>query len=236
MWVQPDPLTLQQQRGLAVPNSPSLRTGHPGSMQGAAFLVGHPAWLQGAHWGAALQMMPLLGLVASSLPAVVMSITPLKRLKAASVLSCDSLRAEGEGGSRRFCVLSHSVSHLGPQPCSPYLQSPLTCRHLKLNTIPESLAFANHKGDLLVGLEQHLYLIPHTKYLPSYYQMQVGPDGTPGAPSQTDLHRCLDPPEGEVLWSCLAGSPPPPPPLAAAVGKVPGAPQGRFPAHQPVQL
>ncbi|XP_070796275.1 WD repeat-containing protein 97 [Pituophis catenifer annectens] len=46
-------------------------------------------------------------------------------------------------------------------------------RHLKLNTIPESLAFANHKGDLLVGLEQHLYLIPHTKYLPSYYQMQL---------------------------------------------------------------
>ncbi|XP_039220561.1 WD repeat-containing protein 97 isoform X2 [Crotalus tigris] len=46
-------------------------------------------------------------------------------------------------------------------------------RHLKLNTIPESLAFANHKGDLLVGLEQHLYLIPHTEYLPSYYQMQL---------------------------------------------------------------
>ncbi|XP_013923582.1 PREDICTED: WD repeat-containing protein KIAA1875-like [Thamnophis sirtalis] len=46
-------------------------------------------------------------------------------------------------------------------------------RHLKLNTIPESLAFANHKGDLLVGLEQHLYLIPHTQYLPSYYQMQL---------------------------------------------------------------
>ncbi|ETE59509.1 WD repeat-containing protein, partial [Ophiophagus hannah] len=46
-------------------------------------------------------------------------------------------------------------------------------RHLKLNTIPESLAFANHKGDLLVGLEQHLYLIPHTRYLPSYYQMQL---------------------------------------------------------------
>ncbi|XP_029141506.1 WD repeat-containing protein 97 [Protobothrops mucrosquamatus] len=46
-------------------------------------------------------------------------------------------------------------------------------RHLKLNTIPESLAFANHKGDLLVGLEQHLYVIPHTEYLPSYYQMQL---------------------------------------------------------------
>ncbi|KAM6458487.1 WD repeat-containing protein 97 isoform 3-T3 [Liasis olivaceus] len=46
-------------------------------------------------------------------------------------------------------------------------------RHLKLNTIPESLAFANHKGDLLVGLEQHLYLIPHSKYLPSYYEMKL---------------------------------------------------------------
>ncbi|XP_025029740.1 uncharacterized protein LOC103064158 [Python bivittatus] len=46
-------------------------------------------------------------------------------------------------------------------------------RHLKLNTIPESLAFANHKGDLLVGLEQHLYLIPHSKYLPSHYEMKL---------------------------------------------------------------
>ncbi|XP_063156087.1 WD repeat-containing protein 97 [Candoia aspera] len=46
-------------------------------------------------------------------------------------------------------------------------------RHLKLNTIPESLAFANHKGDLLVGLEQHLYLISHSEYLPSYYQMKL---------------------------------------------------------------
>ncbi|XP_066479148.1 WD repeat-containing protein 97 [Tiliqua scincoides] len=46
-------------------------------------------------------------------------------------------------------------------------------RHLKLNTIPESLAFANHKGDLLVGIERHLYLIHHNKYLPSYYTMKL---------------------------------------------------------------
>ncbi|XP_062987459.1 WD repeat-containing protein 97 [Elgaria multicarinata webbii] len=46
-------------------------------------------------------------------------------------------------------------------------------RHLKLNTIPESLAFANHWGDLLVGIERHLYLIHHSKYLPSYYKMKL---------------------------------------------------------------
>lgn len=46
-------------------------------------------------------------------------------------------------------------------------------RHLKLNTIPESLAFANRWGDLLVGVERHLYLIHHTKYLPNYYRMKV---------------------------------------------------------------
>ncbi|KAL8181428.1 UNVERIFIED_CONTAM: hypothetical protein K2H54_001560, partial [Gekko kuhli] len=46
-------------------------------------------------------------------------------------------------------------------------------RHLKLNTIPESLAFANPQGDLLVGIERHLYLIHHKKYLPTYYNMTV---------------------------------------------------------------
>ncbi|XP_061463192.1 WD repeat-containing protein 97 [Rhineura floridana] len=46
-------------------------------------------------------------------------------------------------------------------------------RHLKLNTIPESLAFANDWGDLLVGIERHLYLIHHNKYLPSYYKMKL---------------------------------------------------------------
>ncbi|KAH0617309.1 hypothetical protein JD844_015346 [Phrynosoma platyrhinos] len=51
----------------------------------------------------------------------------------------------------------------------------LSCRrHLKLNTIPECLAFANHWGDLLVGIERHLYLIHHSKYLPNYYKMKVG--------------------------------------------------------------
>ncbi|XP_075772709.1 WD repeat-containing protein 97 [Pelodiscus sinensis] len=42
-------------------------------------------------------------------------------------------------------------------------------RHLKLNTIPESLAFANECGDLLLGVEQHLYHIHHSKYLPRPY-------------------------------------------------------------------
>ncbi|XP_053105113.1 WD repeat-containing protein 97 isoform X2 [Hemicordylus capensis] len=46
-------------------------------------------------------------------------------------------------------------------------------RHLKLNTVPESLAFANHQGDLLVGIERHLYLIHHNKFLPSYYKMKL---------------------------------------------------------------
>ncbi|XP_077209592.1 WD repeat-containing protein 97 [Paroedura picta] len=46
-------------------------------------------------------------------------------------------------------------------------------RHLKLDTIPESLAFANPQGDLLVGIERHLYLIHHKKYLPSYYNMTL---------------------------------------------------------------
>ncbi|KAJ7338268.1 hypothetical protein JRQ81_011017 [Phrynocephalus forsythii] len=45
-------------------------------------------------------------------------------------------------------------------------------RHLKLNTLPESLAFANRWGDLLVGIERHLYLIHHHKYLPNYYRMK----------------------------------------------------------------
>ncbi|XP_060134186.1 WD repeat-containing protein 97 isoform X1 [Zootoca vivipara] len=46
-------------------------------------------------------------------------------------------------------------------------------RHLKMNTIPESLAFANHWGDLLVGLERHVFLIHHNKYLPNHYKMKL---------------------------------------------------------------
>ncbi|XP_067416156.1 WD repeat-containing protein 97 [Emydura macquarii macquarii] len=42
-------------------------------------------------------------------------------------------------------------------------------RHLKLNTIPESLAFGNDCGDLLLGVEQHLCRIHHSKYLPRPY-------------------------------------------------------------------
>uniref|UniRef100_A0A670ZUH2 WD repeat domain 97 n=1 Tax=Pseudonaja textilis TaxID=8673 RepID=A0A670ZUH2_PSETE len=97
-------------------------------------------------------------------------------------------------------------------------------RHLKLNTIPESLAFANPKGDLLVGLEQHLYLIPHTKYLPSYYQMQVSPEGTPrwvqaplpGTGVLWSPEGTLGPGRGGGGWglgwhACAPGAPPPPP-------------------------
>ncbi|XP_043365784.1 WD repeat-containing protein 97 [Dermochelys coriacea] len=42
-------------------------------------------------------------------------------------------------------------------------------RHLKLNTIPESLAFGNECGDLLLGVEQHLHRIHHSKYLPRLF-------------------------------------------------------------------
>ncbi|XP_025070027.1 WD repeat-containing protein 97-like [Alligator sinensis] len=46
-------------------------------------------------------------------------------------------------------------------------------RHLKLNTIPHSLAFANDHGDLLVGIERHLYRIQHSKYLPRSYLLKL---------------------------------------------------------------
>ncbi|XP_074842538.1 WD repeat-containing protein 97 isoform X2 [Carettochelys insculpta] len=42
-------------------------------------------------------------------------------------------------------------------------------RHLRLNAVPESLAFANDRGDLLLGLEQHLYCVRHSQYLPRPY-------------------------------------------------------------------
>ncbi|XP_059170361.1 WD repeat-containing protein 97-like isoform X2 [Physella acuta] len=47
-------------------------------------------------------------------------------------------------------------------------------RLLKINTIPHSVAFCSSKGDLLVGVNNHLYFISHTKYLPrSYRRKQV---------------------------------------------------------------
>ncbi|GFN75135.1 WD repeat-containing protein kiaa1875-like isoform x3 [Plakobranchus ocellatus] len=47
-------------------------------------------------------------------------------------------------------------------------------RLLKINTIPHSIAFCSPKGDLLVGLSNHLFFISHTKYLPkSYLRKQV---------------------------------------------------------------
>ncbi|KAK3741975.1 hypothetical protein RRG08_024721 [Elysia crispata] len=42
-------------------------------------------------------------------------------------------------------------------------------RLLKINTIPHSISFCSPKGDLLVGLSNHLFIIPHTKYLPKTY-------------------------------------------------------------------
>ncbi|GFS24658.1 WD repeat-containing protein KIAA1875-like isoform X3 [Elysia marginata] len=42
-------------------------------------------------------------------------------------------------------------------------------RLLKINTIPHSISFCSPKGDLLVGLSNHLFFIPHTKYLPKTY-------------------------------------------------------------------
>lgn len=52
-------------------------------------------------------------------------------------------------------------------------------RHLKLNTIPHSLAFANDHGDLLVGIERHLYRIQHSKYLPRSYLLKVPETDSP---------------------------------------------------------
>ncbi|CAG5117442.1 unnamed protein product, partial [Candidula unifasciata] len=43
-------------------------------------------------------------------------------------------------------------------------------RLLCLNAAIHSIAFCSSQGDLLVGIDNHLYLIPHTKYLPKSYK------------------------------------------------------------------
>uniref|UniRef100_A0A8D2IU48 Uncharacterized protein n=1 Tax=Varanus komodoensis TaxID=61221 RepID=A0A8D2IU48_VARKO len=79
-------------------------------------------------------------------------------------------------------------------------------RHLKLNSIPESLAFANPRGDLLVGIERHLYLIHHSKYLPSYYKMKVGTAAPPGAPGHgRPPSPCCSRQAAGAVWQTLCG-------------------------------
>ncbi|XP_071172379.1 WD repeat-containing protein 97-like isoform X3 [Mytilus edulis] len=46
-------------------------------------------------------------------------------------------------------------------------------RLLKLKTMPYSLGFCSEKGDLLVGIGNHLYLIPHQHYLPKGYRLKM---------------------------------------------------------------
>ncbi|KAI8790285.1 WD repeat-containing protein KIAA1875 [Biomphalaria glabrata] len=42
-------------------------------------------------------------------------------------------------------------------------------RILKVNSLPHSLSFCSSKGDLLVGINNHLFYIHHKQYLPKYY-------------------------------------------------------------------
>lgn len=51
-------------------------------------------------------------------------------------------------------------------------QNQLT-RLLKLKTVPFSLGFCSEKGDLLVGIGNHLYIIPHQNYLPKGYRLKM---------------------------------------------------------------
>ncbi|KAH9488277.1 hypothetical protein Btru_063856 [Bulinus truncatus] len=43
-------------------------------------------------------------------------------------------------------------------------------RLLKINSLPHSLSFCSARGDLLVGINNHLFYISHKQYLPKYYQ------------------------------------------------------------------
>lgn len=51
-------------------------------------------------------------------------------------------------------------------------QNELT-RLLKLKTVPYSIGFCSEKGDLLVGIGNHLYTIPHKNYLPKGYRLKM---------------------------------------------------------------
>ncbi|CAL1526294.1 unnamed protein product [Lymnaea stagnalis] len=47
-------------------------------------------------------------------------------------------------------------------------------RVLRINTIPHSISFCSPKGDLLIGVNNHLFFISHQRYLPkSYLRKQV---------------------------------------------------------------
>ncbi|XP_053401290.1 WD repeat-containing protein 97-like isoform X3 [Mercenaria mercenaria] len=46
-------------------------------------------------------------------------------------------------------------------------------RLLKLKSVPHSVGFCSAKGDLLVGIDNHLYKIPHYVYLPKSYMFRM---------------------------------------------------------------
>nr|XP_033790129.1 WD repeat-containing protein 97 isoform X2 [Geotrypetes seraphini] len=63
-------------------------------------------------------------------------------------------------------------------------------RQLQLNAVPDSLTFSSDRGDLLVGIQGHIYHIPADKYLPRLYQVKLIymnlPDPIPDAPVPVD--------------------------------------------------
>ncbi|XP_067652672.1 WD repeat-containing protein 97-like isoform X2 [Haliotis asinina] len=46
-------------------------------------------------------------------------------------------------------------------------------RLLRLNTTPLSIGFCSHKGDLLLGTGDHLFKIPHERFLPRAYKFRM---------------------------------------------------------------
>uniref|UniRef100_A0A8C4VGF9 Uncharacterized protein n=1 Tax=Gopherus evgoodei TaxID=1825980 RepID=A0A8C4VGF9_9SAUR len=104
-------------------------------------------------------------------------------------------------------------------------------RHLKLNTIPESLAFGNERGDLLLGVEQHLHRIHHSKYLPRPYLTKVRPElegsmGRAGRGPVTGTHEpgCSGiPATGPCLCTMSAQTNPVPDPPTLGTGRTPSA-------------
>ncbi|XP_048253419.1 WD repeat-containing protein 97-like isoform X2 [Haliotis rufescens] len=46
-------------------------------------------------------------------------------------------------------------------------------RLLRLNTMPLSIGFCSHKGDLLLGTGDHLFKIPYDRYLPRAYKFRM---------------------------------------------------------------
>ncbi|XP_039609721.1 WD repeat-containing protein 97 [Polypterus senegalus] len=58
-------------------------------------------------------------------------------------------------------------------------------RTLSLNAGPESVAFCSKRGDLLVGIQSHLYEIHYTKVLPRHYYSKFDEEFTEPVPDST---------------------------------------------------